>query len=66
MIKVRATDVYEKNGILDKELQIIPKKGHEFEVTDERYSILSGNNKRKLVFVEKIKKEKSEANQGSE
>lgn len=66
MIKVRATDAYEINGILDKELQMIPKKGHEFEVTDERYSTLSGNNKHKLVFVEKIKKDKSKANQGSE
>ena len=66
MIKVKATDAYEKNGIMDDVLQIIPKKGYEFEVSEERYNLLTGNNKRKLVFVEKVKKEKTENNQGSE
>ncbi len=66
MVKVKATDAYEKNGILDEELQKIPKKGYEFEISEERYQILSGNNKRKLVFVEEVKKKTKEDSQGSE
>lgn len=66
MIKVKATDAYEKNSIMDDVLQVIPKKGYEFEVSEERYNLLIGNNKRKLVFVEKVKKEKSKDSQGSE
>lgn len=54
MIKVKATNEYEKNNIIDKELDIIPQEGYEFEVTEERYKILSGNNKRKLKLVEKV------------
>ncbi len=54
MIKVRATNEYIQNNIVDNELRIIPKEGDEFEVSEERYKILVGNNKHKLKFVEKI------------
>lgn len=58
MIKVRATSAYEQNGVLDNELKIIPKKGYEFEVTEDRFNTLNGNNNHKLIFVEKVVKEK--------
>lgn len=59
MIKVRALNTYEKNNVIDNELRIIPKEGYEFEVTEERYKILTKDNKLNLKFVEKVKKEKT-------
>lgn len=51
---VKATDQYEKLDLKDKELNRIPKKGEEFNVSEERYKVLAGNNKYKKVFVEKV------------
>lgn len=64
MIKVRATDKYE-NGLSDKkvednELGYVPKEGEIFEVTEERFNKLNGNNIYGLVFVEKVEEEKKE------
>lgn len=59
MIKVKATDAYQKKSVVDDKLGIMPKEGHEFEVTEERYNVLAGNNKYKTKFVEKVTKEKS-------
>lgn len=66
MIKVKALDTYEKNNIVDSELKIIPKEGYEFDVSEERYRILTKDNKQNLKFVEKVKKEKPIENKGSE
>lgn len=63
MIKVKTTDAYKKNHVIDKELRIIPKEGYEFEVSEERYRILTKDNDHNLKFVEKIKKEKVTENQ---
>lgn len=53
-IKVKATDKYEKLNIKDIELNRIPKNGEEFEISEERYDVLTKNNKYAVVFVEKI------------
>ena len=52
---VKATNQYEKLNVEDKELKRIPKKGETFEVTEERYKVLSGENKWKVAFAEEIK-----------
>ena len=51
---VRATDKYEKMKLKDNELGRIPKAGEEFEVSEERYEVLTKTNKFNVVFVEKI------------
>ncbi len=52
-MKVRATDKYEKLNVKDKILSRVPKTGEVFEVSDERFKVLSGNNEYNEVFVEK-------------
>lgn len=51
---VRATDKYEKLNLKDNELDRIPKAGEEFEVSKERYEVLTKTNSFKVAFVEKI------------
>lgn len=51
---VRATDKYEKLNLKDNELGRIPKKGEEFEVSEERFKVLTKTNKYKAVFVERV------------
>lgn len=51
---VRATDKYEKLNLKDNELGRIPKKSEEFEVSEERFKVLTKTNKYKTVFVEKV------------
>lgn len=51
---VRATDKYEKLNLKDNELGRMPKKGEEFEVSKERFKVLTKTNKYKTVFVEKV------------
>ena len=58
MIKVRATNAYEQNNVVDKELKIIPKEGYEFDVSEERYRKLTKDNKYNVNFIEKVVKEK--------
>lgn len=53
--KVRATDEYAKKGLKDAVLDRIPKAGEVFEVTEDRFVMLNGNNSYKAVFVEKVK-----------
>ena len=53
-MKVRATDKYEKLNIKDNELGRIPKQGEEFEVSEERFKVLTQTNKFNAVFVEKV------------
>lgn len=59
-MKVKATAEYQKRNVLDKELGYIPAEGDVFEVTEERYNILNGNNAHNVVFVEKVEEEKEE------
>lgn len=54
---VRATDEFMKKGVKPKELKRIPKAGTEFEIEEDRYDLLSGNNKFKVKFVEKVEEE---------
>ena len=53
-MKVKATNKYQELNVEDKKLKRIPKAGEEFEVSEERYEILKGNNKYNAVFVEAI------------
>ena len=53
-MKVKATDKYEKLNLQDNELKRIPKEGEEFEVSEERYEVLTKTNKFNAVFVEKV------------
>ena len=55
---VRATDKYEKLNLQDNELKRIPKEGEEFEVSEERYKVLTKTNSFGVVFVEKVEAEK--------
>lgn len=57
-MKVKATKNYEKYNVMDKELKRIPKEGEEFEVTKERFEVLSGKNKFKVAFVETVESTK--------
>ena len=50
-MKVRATDKYEKLNIKDNELDRIPKQGEEFEISEERFKVLTQTNKFNIVFV---------------
>lgn len=54
-MKVKALDTYKKLGIKDNELDRIPESGEIFEVTKERYEVLTSNNKYNEVFVEEVK-----------
>lgn len=54
---VKATDKYEKLNLKDNELGRIPKEGEEFEVSEERYEVLTKTNKFNEVFVEKVEAE---------
>lgn len=68
MIKVKATDAYINNKeklnraedliIRDNTLERVPRAGEVFEVTEERFNVLNGNNVYGLVFVERIEEEK--------
>lgn len=51
---VRATDKYEKLNLKDIKLDRIPKAGEEFEISEERYQVLTETNKFNAVFVEKV------------
>lgn len=53
-MKVRATEEYQKRKLQDNELGRIPKAGEEFEVSEERYEVLTKTNKFNAVFVEKV------------
>lgn len=55
---VKATDKYEKLNLKDNELGRIPKRGEEFEVSEERFEVLTKTNKFNEVFVEKVEKTK--------
>lgn len=51
---VKATDKYRKLNLKDKELGRIPEQGEQFEISKERYEVLTKTNKFNVVFVEKV------------
>jgi len=59
-MKVRATAEFKKENVNPDELDYIPEEGIEFEVSEERFEVLSGKNRFKKVFVEKVEEEEPE------
>jgi hypothetical protein len=59
---VKATNKYKELNIADKELNKIPEEGEKFEVTEERYKVLTKTNQYKVVFVEKVEAENKSNN----
>lgn len=59
---VKATNKYKELNITDKELNKIPEEGEEFEITEERYKVLTKTNQYKVVFVEKVEAENKSNN----
>lgn len=60
-MKVKATNVYEELKLKAVELDRVPKAGEVFEIKNEKFQFLNGNNNYKKVFVEKIEEEKKES-----
>ena len=56
-MKVRATKEYKTRNITDKDLRRIPEENEIFEVTEERFNILHGNNDYNVIFVERVEEE---------
>lgn len=55
---VIATDKYRKLNVKDNQLRRIPEAGEEFEVSEQRYKLLAGNNPYGVAFVEKVEETK--------
>lgn len=53
-MKVKATDEFRRLGVYPIELNSIPEVGKEFEVSDERFVVLSGKNSYNAKFVEAV------------
>ena len=51
---VKATNKYKELNLKDNELGRIPEAGEEWQVTEERYKVLTQTNKFNTVFVEKV------------
>lgn len=52
--RVRATKEYKVECLTDAVLGFVPEEGYEFEVDEERFRILSGNNSYNKVFVTEV------------
>ena len=65
-VKVRALAVYEQQNIQDSTLGRVPYAGEVFEVSEERYKVLSGNNDFHTKFVELVEEAKEEVKQEAE
>lgn len=59
-MRVRATSESRKHNIYIMELNAIVDEGFEFDVSEERYDVLHGNNGYHLIFVEKVEEKKEE------
>ena len=57
MIKVEALNTYEKLNVQDNELKRILKQGEVFEVSEERLSVLLGDNSYNMAFVKKLEED---------
>ena len=53
-MKVKATKAYKELKLKAVELGRVPEEGEIFEIKNEKFSYLNGNNKHKKVFVEKL------------
>ena len=53
-MKVKALDTYKRLNIRDAELDKIPEAGEIFEITKERFKVLTIDNMYNEVFVEKV------------
>lgn len=62
-VKVRALAVYEQQNIQDSTLGRIPYAGEVFEISEERYKVLSGNNEYHIKFVELVEEKPIETEQ---
>ena len=51
-MKVKATAEYKNRKVIDSELNRIPEAGEIFEVSEERYKVLTKSNKYGVKFVE--------------
>lgn len=59
-MKVKATGEFKRIGVFPVELGYIPNEGKEFDVTEERAKVLSGENIYHAKFIEVIKHEVKE------
>lgn len=57
---VKATNKYKELNIKDNILNRIPEAGEEFEVTEERFKVLTETNQYNVVFVEKVEEKEME------
>lgn len=55
-MKVIATKAYEELKVKAVETNSIPKEGEEFEIKNEKFAYLNGNNPYKAIFVKKVEK----------
>lgn len=55
---VKATNKYKELNLKDNVLGRMPNEGEQFEVTEERYKVLTQTNKYNAVFVEKVEEAK--------
>lgn len=53
-MRVVATNKYQELNIMDGTLQRIPMEGEEFEISEDRFELLNGNNFYKVVFVKPL------------
>lgn len=59
-MKVKATGEFKRLGVNPKELDYIPEEGKVFEVSEERFKVLKGNNAYRTEFVKEIEVAKKE------
>lgn len=53
-MRVVATNKYQELGVMDNTLQRIPMEGEEFEITEDRFKVLNGDNSYKVSFVKPL------------
>lgn len=53
-MKVKATNKFNELNVRPEELNKIPKEGEIFEVTEERFKVLTGGNRFEKIFVEEF------------
>lgn len=59
-MKVKATDQYQKRGMIDAGLGYIPKPDEVFEISEERFKMLNGDNIYNAIFVIPVEEKKIE------
>ena len=56
-MRVKATNKYKELNLIDNELKRMPEEGEEFEISEERFEVLTETNKFNEVFVEKVEEQ---------